>query len=39
MSGLVKTSDRDGIVEIQMCRKPVNALNLELLEDIHKAIE
>ena len=39
MSGLVKTSDRDGIVEIQMCRKPVNALNLELLEDIHKAID
>ena len=39
MSGLVKTNDREGIVEIQMCRKPVNALNLELLEDIHNAID
>ena len=39
MSGLIKINENNGIVEIQMTRKPVNALNPELVTGIHQAID
>ena len=39
MSDLIKINENNGIVEIQMTRKPVNALNPELVTGIHQAID
>ena len=39
MNDLVKINWSDSIAEIQMDRKPVNALNQELIQSIHNAID
>ena len=39
MTELILTTENDGIIDIQMNRPPVNALNLELLEALHQEID
>ena len=39
MTELTLIKDNDGIIDIQMNRPPVNALNLELVDALHKAID
>jgi len=39
MTKLIITTENDGIIDIQMNRPPVNALNLELVEALHQEID
>ena len=39
MTELTLIKDNDGIIDIQMNRPPVNALNLELVDALHQAID
>ena len=39
MTELILITENDGIIDIQMNRPPVNALNLELVEALHQAID
>ncbi|MBF42643.1 MAG: enoyl-CoA hydratase, partial [Gammaproteobacteria bacterium] len=39
MTELILTTESDGIIDIQMNRPPVNALNLELVEALHQEID
>ena len=39
MTELTLIKDNDGIIDIQMNRPPVNALNYELVDALHQAID
>ena len=39
MTELTLITEHDGIIDIQMNRPPVNALNLEIVEGLHQAID
>ena len=39
MTELILTTESDGIIDIQMNRPPVNALNFELVEALHQQID
>ena len=39
MTELTLITEHDGIIDIQMNRPPVNALNLEIVEGFHQAID
>ena len=39
MTELTLITEHDGIIDIQMNRPPVNALNLEIVECLHQAID
>jgi Enoyl-CoA hydratase/carnithine racemase len=39
MTELTLITEHDGIIDIQMNRPPVNALNLEIVEGLHHAID
>ena len=38
MTELTLIKDNDGIIDIQMNRPPVNALNLELVDALHRQL-